>query len=716
MTTPTLQDAARVAAVRRMLEPASIAVIGASDKSRWSINVVDNLRGGGYAGKLHFVNPRGAIAHGQQCATSCAAVGERIDLGMIMAPGAAVADAVADLAAAGATSAVIITAGFSETGADGQALQEKVRAVAAEKGVRLLGPNCLGYINFTNRAYMWTTAVKAPSRNSGVAIVSQSGATAYFLSTLAYQQDVGLSHVISTGNEADLDSSSFIDYLLEEPSARCIAVFAETFRNPAHFLRVAQRALTLGKPLVVLKVGASEVTAKSALAHTGALVGDDRVFEGICEQYGIVRARSMEELLATADVLARVGVLRPGGLGIVTNSGGVGEIAADTAHLRGIHLPELTGDPQAAMVRTIPDMATAHNPIDLTGTVSPEQVEGAVLAMGSMPDCSAILCPWYDIPTTQEEVSDRLTALHQHLVRGMAALPVPGLLVSYTSTIVNDMARATIAKIGADYMACGLDRALAGFAGAFKWSQRYREHQQQQAASPLARSTTSERPRSEREALDYLSRHGVPVVPASIVTDAKGAVAAARALAEPVVIKVASPDIAHKSDIGGVLLNLQGDEAVRAGFEQVMAAARKSAPQARLDGAIVAPMRGRGVELFVGFSRDPQWGPILAVGLGGVWVEILQDVALRPLPVDAAEVKRMLAGLRGAKLLAGQRGVPAADIDAVAAAIANIGEAILTLGPDLAELDVNPLWVRGSQIEALDALFVWQDQAAQANH
>ena len=708
----TNEDASRVAAVRRMLEPASIAVIGASDKSRWSINVVDNLRTGGYAGKVHLVNPRGATAHGQQCARSCAAVGERIDLGMIMAPGAAVADAVADLAAAGGTSAVIITAGFSETGAAGQALQEKVRAVAARTGVRLLGPNCLGYINFSNRAYMWTTAVKAPSRSSGVAIVSQSGATAYFLSTLAYQQDVGLSHVISTGNEADLDSSSFIDYLVEEPSARCIAVFAETFRNPAHFQRVAERALTLGKPLVVLKVGASEVTAKSALAHTGALVGDDRVFEGICEQYGIVRARSMEQLLATVDVLARVGVLRPGGLGIVTNSGGVGEIAADTAHLHGIDLPELTGEAQAAMRRTIPDMATAHNPIDLTGTVSPEQVEGAVLAMASMPDCAAILCPWYDIPKQADEVSDRLTALHHALAKGMAALEAPGLLVSYTNTVVNDMARGIIAETGANYLACGLDRALAGFAGAFKWSRRYREHQNRKPALARLRSLTSERPRSEREALDYLSRHGVPVVPASIVTDATGAVAAARKLAGPVVIKVASPDIAHKSDIGGVLLNLQGDQAVRAGFEQVMAAARTRCPEARLDGAIVAPMRGRGVELFVGYSRDPQWGPILAVGLGGVWVEILQDVALRPLPIDAAEVKRMLTGLRGAKLLAGQRGVPAADVDAVAATIANIGEAILTLGPDLAELDVNPLWVRGSQVEALDALFVWRDQAA----
>ncbi|HSW20245.1 MAG TPA: acetate--CoA ligase family protein [Ramlibacter sp.] len=707
-------EAAQRAAVRALLEPASIAIIGASDKSRWSINVVDNLRQGGWGGKLHLVNPRGAIAHGQQCATSCATLGERVDLGLIMAPAGAVADAVADLAAAGGRSAVILTAGFAETGVEGQALQEKLRAVASEAGVRLLGPNCLGFVNFTNRAYVWTTPVKAPSRQHGVTIVSQSGATAYFLSTLAYQQDVGLSHVISTGNEADLDSASFIDHLLDDPAARAIAIFAETFRHPQRFLRVAERALSVGKPLVVLKVGASEVTAKSAMAHTGALVGDDRVFDGLCAQYGIVRAHSMEELLATADVLSRTGVLRPGGVGVVTNSGGVGEIAADTCHLRGIALPQLEGAAEAAMRQTIPDMATAHNPIDLTGAVTPEQCAGAVRAMAAMPDCAAILCPWYDIPTSPDQVSERLTALHQHLARGLSTIDVPGLLVSYTSTIVNDMARGIVADTGADYLACGLDRALAGLAGAMKWSARVREHAQRKAVAAPQRHITNERPRSEREALDYLARQGVPVVPATVVADAPAAVAAARALGGPVVIKVASPDIAHKSDIGGVLLNLQGDDAVRAGFEQVMAAARERCPGARLDGAIVAPMRGRGIELFVGFTRDPQWGPVLAVGLGGVWVEVLQDVALRPLPVDADEARRMLAGLRGAKLLSGQRGVPAADLDAVARAIARIGEAILTLGPDLAELDVNPLWVRGDHIEALDALFVWDEQAAQA--
>ena len=740
----TSQDV--TAAVRAMLNPSSIAIIGASDKSRWSATTFENLTQGGFQGQLHLVNPRGAMAHGRQVATSCAGLGQKIDVGLIMAPPGAVADAIADLAAAGARSAVILTAGFSETGPAGQQLQSRVRSVATENGVRLLGPNCLGYINYVNRAYVWTTPVVAPSRNAGVAIVSQSGATAYFLSTLAYQQDVGLSHVVSTGNEADLDLSCFIEYLVEDPQVRAIAVFAETLRDPARFLRAARAALAAGKPLVMLKMGASEVTAKAAIAHTGALVGDDRVFDGICQQLGIIRVRSMEELLATADIVGRTGVLRRGGLAVVTNSGGVGEIAADTAQLRGITLPALSEATAAALRDTIPESATAHNPLDLTGSVTPEHCEGALRAMSAQDDYAVLLCPWYEIPTASEHINERLTQLHHHLIRGMAAAPVPGFLVSYTNTTVNTLARKIIAQTGANYLACGLDRALSGLAAAVGWSERWREqhaanHPTAGSARPegierlegLAPSTGSgpaqlspndavghqtlhkhERPRSEREALDFLSRQGVPVVPAVLATDADQAVAAARALGGPVVVKVASPDIAHKSDIGGVVLNLQGDDAVRGAFQRVMAAAHTHNPQARVEGAIVAPMRERGIELFVGYSRDAQWGPVLALGLGGVWVEILQDVALRLLPVDTHEVKRMLAGLRGAKLLAGQRGVPAANLDAVATAVTRITNAILQLGPELEALDVNPLWVRGDQVEALDALFVWRAPEAEA--
>lgn len=707
-------------AVATQLTPRSIAIIGASDRSRWSSTAFENLTEGGFQGALHLINPRGALAHGRQTATSCAAVGAPIDLGLIMTPAAAVADAIADLAAAGGKSAVIVTAGFAETGSDGQTLQDSLKALAAKHRIRLLGPNCLGFINFVNRTYAWTTQVIAPSRNTGVAIVSQSGATAYFLSTLAHQQDVGLSYVISTGNEIDLDAASFIDYFLDDPHTHSIAVFAETFRHPERFRRVAERALLIGKPLVVLKVGASEVTAQSAMAHTGALVGDDRVFKGICEQYGIIRVHSMEDLLATADIVGRTGVLRPGGLCVLTNSGGVGEIAADTADLRGIQLPAISTATAALLQKNLPDIATVHNPLDLTGSVTPVQCEDVVRILGVQDEHAVILCPWYEIPNEPAQMSERLTQLHAHLASGLAAAPVPGLLVSYTNTRVNDFSRKIIAETGANYLACGLDRALTGLAGSFWWSQRQREQAEAMAlktpTSVSSAPTTNnlERPRSEHQALAFLARQGVPVVPTSLASNADEAVALAHALGGAVVVKVASPDIAHKSDIGGVVLNLQGDDAVRVATLQVLQAAREKCPAAQIEGVIVAPMRERGIELFVGYTRDPQWGPVLAVGLGGVWVEILQDVALRPLPVDAREIKRMLKGLRGTKLLTGQRGIPAADLDAVANAIERIAQAILNLGTELEALDVNPLWVRGSQVEALDALFVWRSADGEA--
>ena len=717
--------------IAALLNPASVVLIGASDKSRWSSIAFDNLTQGGFRGKVHLVNPRGAIAHGQPAATTCAAIGEPVALGLIMTPTTAVADALAGLAAAGGRAAVILSAGFAETGAAGAAAQEQVRAVAAQHGIRLLGPNCLGFINFVNRAYVWTTPVKVPSRNSGVGIVSQSGATAHFLTALAHQQDVGVSYAISTGNEADLDGAAFVDFLIDDPSTRAIAVFAETFRSPQRFRAAAVRALAAAKPIVVLKIGASDTTVKSAMAHTGSLVGDDKVFDGICAQYGILRVHSMEQLLATADIAGRTGVLRAGGLGVVTNSGGVGEIAADTAHLRGITVPALSEAAQAVMRATIPDSATPHNPIDLTGSVTPEQCEGVVRVMGAQEDVAVLLCPWYQVPTSDDQVSERLTQLHHHLGRGLAAAPVPGFLVSYTNTSVNDMARRTIEAESLNYLACGLDQALSGLAGAMRWSQRQREYALS-AGKPLVgagfspspvlgpapgsanpqdgrpRSKRDGQSRSEREALAFLARHGVPVVPATLAVDADQAITAARALDGAVVLKIASPDIAHKSDIGGVALNLQGDAAVRNAFLQMIAAARTHCPDALIEGVIVAPMRERGLELLAGFTRDPQWGPVLAVGLGGVWVEIMQDVALRLLPVDAAEVKRMLGSLRGAKLLQGQRGVPAADIDKLAAVIARIGDVLLACGDDLQEADINPLWVRGDQVEALDALLVWR--------
>ncbi len=696
--------------VTTLLRPRSIAIVGASDNSRWSRAAFENLAQGGFTGDLHLVNRRGGTVHGRAAVASCAELPAGIDLGVVLVPLQAAEDAVRDLAAAGVRSAVVLTSGFAETGADGAERQRRLGELARRHGIRLLGPNTLGFINFVDSTLVWTTPVQRQAANSGVAIVSQSGATAYFLSDLAVRQGVGLSYVVATGNEVDLDCSSFVEMLAADPATRAIALFIETVRDPERFVRAAERALAAGKPVVVLKVGASEAIAKSALAHTGALVGDDRIFDGMCRQLGLIRVRSIEDLLATADIVSRAGVLRPGGLCIVSNSGGICEIAGDTAEMRGLTLPDIAADTADALRATIPDFATPHNPLDLTGAITPEQCGTVVRILGGQASVSAVLCPLYEVPTEESQINERLLQIYEHVSDALNNAPVPGFLVSYTSTSVNQLSHEIIARTRLPYLACGLDRAINGIASAFWWSERHR--QSTASASRPERGAaewTGERPRSERETLDYLAGHGVPVVPARLVRGEDEAAAFAQSLGEAVVLKIASPDIAHKSDIGGVVLNLSGGAAVRGAFRTVMDAARTHAPDARIDGVLVSPMRGRGVELFVGFARDAQWGPVLTVGLGGIWVEVLKDVALRLLPVSAGEVARMLGELRGAKMLAGQRGVPAADIDAVAEAVARIGDAILALGPGLVAMDINPLWVRGDRVEALDALAIWDD-------
>jgi acetate---CoA ligase (ADP-forming) len=276
-------------------------------------------------------------------------------------------------------------------------------------------------------------------------------------------------------------------------------------------------------------------------------------------------------------------------------------------------------------------------------------------------------------------------------------------MISHTVKPVTEVSTRIIEEIGLSYVSSGLHHGMNALGRAFWWSEQYRRLVNVSATIATI-ADAGERPRSECATLEFLARCNVPVVPTTLARDAEQAVAAARSIGGRVVLKIASDDIAHKTDIGGVALNLEGDAAVAEAFRRILAAAPAGA---RVDGVLVAPMRSGGLELFVGCTRDAQWGPVIAVGLGGVWVEVLQDVALRPLPIDAAEVKRMLGELRGAKLLHGVRGMQAADLDVVAEVIARIGDAAVALGPDLETLEVNPLWVRGSVVEALDALAVW---------
>jgi acetate---CoA ligase (ADP-forming) len=674
----------------------------------WSRATFANLTTLKFDGEVHLVARRGGTVHGRTAATSCVALGTKIDLGLIMVPASAIEEAMADLGAAGARNAIILTSGFAETGYDGAAQQQKLAELAQRFNISLLGPNCLGFVNFLDDVPLWTGAIRTPNAPGPIAVISQSGATASFIASLALQQGIGLSHMISTGNEADLDSATFADHLLGDERVRAIAMFIESIRNPHAFAAAAQKARAAGKPIVALKIGLSEVTARSAQAHTGSLVGDDRVFDGICRQFGVVRVNSIEDLLFTADVIARTGVIGDKGLGLVSVSGGACEIAADRLQMEGVAMPPLPEATAAALVSVLPSFGTPHNPLDITGgaVLEPELFAKALDIMGHEPAFSA-LAVLFDVPGVEALATEFQIASLRQISNGLKAQPLPALMISHTLKPVTDVTQRIVSDLELPYTGAGIAHGLSALGRAWWWSEQQRRTGPKWLP-PAVSSGPGVWPATERAVLEHLASFGVPVVPATLVTDATAAMATARAFGGPVVLKIASADIQHKSDIGGVALNVSGDEAVAAAFRRVIAAAPAGTA---VDGVLVSPMRERGLELFVGCTRDPQWGPVLAVGLGGIFVEVLQDVALRALPVTPDEVRRMLGELKGAKMLAGQRGVPAADLDAVAQVIARIGDAALALGSQLVELDVNPLWVRGSEVEALDGLAVRAEQS-----
>lgn len=685
-----------------LLRPRSIALVGASERSTWSNGAFANFGQLGYEGSVHMVNPRGGHIHGQHAASTCRAIGEPVDAALLMVPSHAISDAFADLREAGIDNAVILTSGFAETGDAGARRQAELAELARHHHVNLLGPNCLGLVNYIDRIPLWT--IRLPTRLTGnVALVSQSGATASYIADHAGRQGVGLSYIVSTGNEADLTVARIVDYLVDDDATRVICLFLETTRDAATLAAAAQRALRAGKPIVALKIGTSPVTAKAAQAHTGSLVGDDRVFDAACQQLGIVRVHSIDALVATAALLSKLRPRGGGKVAAIAISGGICEIAADRAEATGLPLATLSEDTRNALREVMPAFGTPHNPLDVTGAaiLDPALFARSIHVLDQDPDIALIACV-YDLPTEpQHSFSQQLI---QQVGEAFGAASTPGVLLSVAPRPVPDFSRMLAEHHGLTYLGAGLDHGLAAIAHAQWWALR-------RDASHLPRTLSAipdalQRPRSERETLEFLQSQGVPVIPARMANDAAQAQAFAEGFGGPVVLKIASPDIAHKSDVGGVRLDVTAGDAAEA-YQQIRQSVGSACPEARIDGVVVSPMRGHGIELLVGVVRDPHWGLALAVGMGGIWVELFKDNSLRLLPASAEDVLAMLGELRCTRLLDGYRGGPVIDRRWLAEVIARIGDAAIALGPGLDSLEVNPLLATASRVEALDGLVTW---------
>ncbi|MEV0829132.1 acetate--CoA ligase family protein [Nonomuraea rubra] len=692
--------------VGELFNPRSIALVGATDKSGWSISTLANLRAHGFPGPVHLVNPRGGVVHGQAAYRSLTEVPERVDLAYVMVPTAAVLGVLREGAKLGIRCYVILTAGFGEAGEEGARLEAEITAFAAENGLTILGPNGNGYINAAAGVTPYGLPIPQPLLRGAVGVVLQSGALASSVLGFAQARNVGVSLLTSMGNESVVTVTDVIDYLVDDPATRVIALFLETIRNPAEFSRVARRALEAGKPIVALKIGRSKLASHTAQAHTGALVGDDDVIDAALRQLGVIRVRSLEDLIITAGLLASSGPLPGRRVGVVTPSGGASEIIADRAEDEGLELPPFAPETVARLAEIVPSFGTVQNPLDVTGYVLIDRtlLGRALEAVTADPGIDLIML-LSEPPKVAPPDPAPVLATYAASAGRIAASPVPVVVVSNVLTDVTEFGRRVQAETGFPYVAGGIEHGLQAIGAAVRWSEQ-RERVLSRPVAPLPRAVAPPEGASgvwaEHRAAALLAAAGLPVVPSELARDESAAVAAAERFGCPVVLKAAAEGLGHKSDVGGVRLGLGGAEEVRQAYREIVAAVPS------LDGVLVQPQRRGGIELLVGVVRDPAWGLTLAVGLGGVWVEVLRDTALRVLPVDAGEVRTALTELRGAALLDGVRGTEPADLDAVAGVVARVAAFAESLGDGLESLEINPLLVSGSRVEALDALITWR--------
>jgi acetate---CoA ligase (ADP-forming) len=714
---PATDPQARRDSLRRLFTPRSVAIVGASDRSAWSHRIRTALRGIGYDGEVFYVNPRGGTAHGEVLHPSVADIGAVPDLVYVMTAADASLAAITQAAQLGTRSAIILSSGFAETGPAGLRAQQAIAEVARAHDMAILGPNTLGFANPARRTVLMPMQPGDDLTAGAIGVVSQSGNMAVQIMNLARSFDVGLSLLVSTGNELNVTATDVLDYLIADEATRVITLFLEAVTDPAGFRGACLRARDAGKPVVALKVGRSEAAARAALAHTGALVGDDAVISAVFAASGVIRVESMEDLLTTADAFVHAGPIRGRNLAVVTISGGACDLAADAADALGLRYPPFADATIGRLRDLLPDYATPQNPLDATGAaVADAPLFGAALtAVAADPAVDVTVA----IGEIEHHAPDSSWGLESITAMTAAARQAPGPVLIANTTIhtISPGTRAIRQELGVPSVFGGMERVLAAVARIADWSAAPRSDpaaRPAQPSGPRPRQAPDEPGRSrtgtwsEAAARQLLEQAGVPVVPAVLAASPEEAAAAADRFGTPVAVKIASADIVHKTEAGGVLLDRDGPAAVLAAARDVLAAARRHAPQASIDGILVSPMQPDGFDLLAGVVRDPAWGAVLAIAMGGIWAEALGDVRRVALPCDRAAIEAAIRGLRGAPVLLGARGGPAASMAALVDAVATLADLAVSLGDDLVAIEINPLRVFADRAVALDATVQWR--------
>jgi acyl-CoA synthetase (NDP forming) len=689
------------------MRPRSIAIVGISpEPSSAGFLALRNLEDFGYRGSVHLVSRNQTNIGNRACVRAIDDLPYGVDAAMLFIPRIAIEDAVAACARRGVGGVVVFAAGFGEAGGEWQATQERIAATARAAGLALCGPNCLGIVDFVHGIPL-TFARQIGRReqvSSGAVVIAQSGGLASIVRAALTAKGLAVTCTVSTGNEAVLGLEDYAAYLLEDPATKVVVAFAEQIRKPQRFLAMAARARQLGKPVLLLLSGHSVAARDSAKSHTGALAGDYAVIEALLRHDCVLLVQSLEELFDVAELALRFPAPPSKGLAIVTDSGAIKGLALDYCETLGLDLPPLSPGLAATIQAELPDFVDASNPLDLTAQAitHPEMYERTIKPFLADDTYGSLL-----LAVIIGEASDFAVAKGKTCLKPLLGSPKPAIIgllgdeVNVPASIITDARAAGIPFFRSP------ERALRALARLTTYGRSVERARTRQAVVPIVPPPlTGGGTLTEYASKRYIAKLGIQIPTGMLVGNLLDATEAAAAIGFPVALKLQAAALPHKSDVGAVLFGINDDTQLAHAWAKLQQVGSRY-PDLAIDGVLVEAMAPRGLEMIVGARRDPDWGPVTLVGLGGVWAEALHDVRVLPVDLDLEEISEEIGKLRGAPLLRGMRGEAARDVAALATTVQRIGS-LLAAQPEIQEIDLNPVTVYGvgEGVLALDALIV----------
>lgn len=696
--------------LKYLLKAESIAIIGASDKAGFGRTSCVNLLSSSNADRLYFVNPKRETLMGKKCYKTLSDVPEVVDLVVIATPKRTIKAILEDAGKLGVKAAVVYASGYSEADKDGEQAEKELVEIARKYDMAVCGPNCAGFVNNVDNIQGFGLPVPENPVKGNIGLVSQSGQVCLQLYGI---EALEFSYLISGGNSRMIDMVDYLEFLVDDPDTKVVALYLEGIKQPENFVKVLAKAAKMRKPIIALKTGASSKAKQITTAHTGSLAGSDESFEAIFKKYGVIRVKDMEDLANTCNLFSTLKELpKKATFASMSLSGAETAITADLAELKNLDMPDFEPETYEKLKELLPDYATVNNPLDMTATFGSDTVRYRKAIRTIMSDSNiGMLILGFNVPTIIPENS-----IHFNMVDGIAESAYgetgkPAVIMNYISGRPDSFIRKHCADAGVPI----LSSSQYAF-DALKYMEDFINYEPEKMTLKTqttsvenkdASCKTSRKALSEHESKLMLERSGISVTKEDVVKSEEELKNAVKNIGYPVVLKIDSPDVPHKTDVGAVKVNISSESDLLKAYREILDNVATHKPDAKVNGVLVQEMLPEGLEVIVGITRDDQFGAMILVGLGGIYVEIFKDYALYPAPLNEFEARQMIESLKVAPLFKGYRGSDKLDIDAFAKLIVAIGDLAIN-NEEVQELDINPLFVypEGKGVGVADALVV----------